>query len=320
MKMRRIITNLWCIFMLILLVGCGQEPINLSPDTLQIYFFDTSRNELVAEALPEEFMKLKSDQEKVSYIISKLKENRSTLLAALQMGPEMPIKNDTTSINAKSKVVNIDFTSAYLDLTPQQKIGMRASIVYSLTELDFIDGVDFYVEQIPITTATGKLVDVVYRSDINKDALAPSPATTTYVLTVYFADEMGKLVSEVHSIPGSDSSKVEKLVIEELIQGPKTDTLFPTLPSDMKVNTADTLNGVCQVDLSFDPQSKFFESEEKKTLMIYSIVNSLTELKQVKKVIISINGQEEVKLTSEIDLPKTFERSEAYLNQEESKS
>ena len=38
----------------------------------------------------------------------------------------------------------------------------------------------------------------------------------------------------------------------------------------------------------------------------------------MKKVIISIDGQEEVEFTSEIDLPKTFERSEAYISQEES--
>lgn len=52
--------------------------------------------------------------------------------------------------------------------------------------------------------------------------------------------------------------------------------------------------------------------------MIYSIVNSLTELPQVKKVIISIDGQEEVAFTSDIDLPKTFERSERYISEENS--
>lgn len=316
MKSKRIVCILLCIVMMVIGVGCSKESTAYTGEA-QIYFFDATKNELVGEVLPEEFFKIKSEQEKVEFIISRLKENKSTLLTPLQIGPEMPIENDTTSINTKDRVVKIDFTSDYMELTPQQKIGMRASIVYSLTELDFIDGVDFYVEQTPLSTATGKLVGVIYRSDINKDALAPSPATTTYVLNVYFANKEGKLVKEVHSIRGSDSSKEEKLIIEELIQGPKSDELLATVPSDMKVNTADTLNGVCQVDLSFDPKAKFFNNDEKRTLMIYSIVNSLTELSQVKKVILSIDGQEEVEFTADIDLPKTFERSEAYISQEE---
>ncbi|MBE6022818.1 MAG: hypothetical protein E7231_06245 [Cellulosilyticum sp.] len=319
MKKIKIRYFLMCVLLIIGCVGCKQDTVTYSNE-MQIYFFDSTKNELVGEPLSDDFFRIASEQEKVEYIISRLKENKSTLLTSLQMGPTMPIESNTTSINTKDRVVKVDFTNEYDALTPQQKIGMRAAIVYSLTELEFIDGVDFYVEQTPLSTAIGKLVGIVYRSDINKDALAPNPATKSYVLNVYFADQEGKLVKEVHRIIGSDSTKEEKFVVEELIQGPKTDELLATVPSDMKVNTIDTLNGVCQVDLSFDPKSKFFKDDEAKTLMIYSIVNSLTELPQVKKVIISIDGQEEVALTPEIDLPNTFERSEAYINQKESTS
>lgn len=319
MHIKRQIQLIVMVLGMLFLVSCTKEQY-VPNNTMQIYFFDATKNELVGENLPDEFFKLTSEQEKVAYIISKLKENKSNLLTPLQIGPEMPIEDDTTSINIKDRVVNIDFTNKYTELSPQQKIGMRASIVYSLTELDFIDAVGFSVEQTPLTTATGKMVGTICRSDINKDTLIPSPATTTYVLNVYFANKEGKLVKEVHSIRGSDSSKEEKLIIEELIQGPKSDQLFATVPKNMKVNTADTLNGVCQVDLSFDPKAKFFDKEGAKERMIYSIVNSLTELPQVKKVIISIDGQEEVSFTSDIELPKTFERSEAYISQEQSPS
>ena len=317
MRFQKIVYIFLCVVLAISFVGCQKESVNYNNE-MQIYFFDASKNELVGEVLPLEFTKLLSEQEKVEYIISRLKENKTTLLTSLQLGPKMPIENDTTSINTKERVVKVDFTSEYNELTPQQKIGMRASIVYSLTELEFIDGVDFYVEQTPLSTATGKLVGVVYRSDINKDALVPSPATKPYVLNVYFANKEGKLQKEMHSIIVSNSSKEEKLVIEEIIQGPKSDELLPTVPKNTKVNTVDTLNGVCQIDLSFDPKDKFFKDDYTRTLMIYSIVNSLTELPQVKKVIISIDGQEEVAFTSDIDLPKTFERSERYISQENS--
>ena len=309
---------LWLIMCLLMAcVGCQKEK-PIPQEGMQIYFFDCSKNELVAEALPEGFKACETDQEKVKFIIGLLKENKSVLLSAMQMGTQMPIDGDTTSINTNEKIVKINFTSDYNNLTPQQKIGMRASIVYSLTQLEFINGVDFYVNQVPLAMATGKTVGPINTDMIKKSAFNPSPATEYFVLSVYFANATGKLEKEVHRFPASRSSKEEKLVIEELIQGPQSSECFATVPNDLKVNTIDTLNGVCQVDLSFDTKSKFFKNDEDRTLMIYSIVNSLTELPQVKKVILSIDGQEEVAFTSEIDLPKTFERNEDYISKENS--
>ena len=304
-----------CVIVIVIGVGCQKEQ-QVPQESMQIYFFDYSKNELVAEALPESFKKCKTDQEKVKFIIGLLKENKSILLSAMQLGAKMPIDGDTTSINANEKIVKINFTNDYNELTPQQKIGMRASIVYSLTQLDFINGVDFYVNQVPLATATGKTVGPINTDMIKKSAFNPSPATEYFVLNVYFANAEGKLEKEVHRFPASRSSKEEKLVIEELIQGPQSSERFATVPDDLKVNTVDTLNGVCQVDVSFDTKSKFFQDDEDRTLMIYSIVDSLTELSQVKKVILSIDGQEEVAFTSEIDLPKTFERNEDYISKE----
>lgn len=300
---------------LMMCVGCQKK--TTPPDNpISIYFFDSTKNTLVEETLPEEINQLQSKQDQVEYIISRLKENKSTLLTPIQIGLQMPIEeNGTTSINTNEKTVKINFTSEYNDLTPQQKIGMRASIVYSLTQLEFIDSVDFSVEQMPLTMATGRPVGDMDTNDINTKTLEPNPATKSFILNVYFKNSEGKLVKEFHKIAGSNSSKEEKLVIEELIQGPKNDELSATVPKDLKINTIDILNGVCQLDLSFDPKSKFFKDETDKTLMIYSIVNSLTELSQIKKVILSIDGQDEIAFTSKINLPATFERSEDYISQ-----
>lgn len=317
--MRQQVKKILFLVVCVLVLGAGcQKEVSIPENGMQIYFFDCSKNELVAELLPESFKSCETNQEKVKFIIGLLKENKSVLLSAMQLGTPMPIDGDTTSINANEKIVKINFTSEYNDLSAQEKIGMRASIVYSLTQLDFINGVDFYVNQVPLAMATGKTVGPINTDMIKKSAFNPSPATQYFILNVYFANAEGKLEKEVHRFPASRSSKEDKLVIEELIQGPQSSERFATVPNDLKVNTVETLNGVCQVDLSFDPKSKFFEDDETRTLMIYSIVNSLTELSQVKKVIISIDGQEEISFTSEIDLPNTFERNERYINQENS--
>lgn len=312
MKRRDIYTILFFMLLLIVFVGCETMDNKLISNK-KIYFFDTTRNILVSEVLPEEFTKLQDNQEKVKYIITRLKDNKSSVTTTFQSGPEMPIESQ----GIKDRVVTIHFSEAYNDLTAVEKIGMRASLVYSLAELDFIDGVDFYIEETPLTTATGKLVGTVYPSNINKDILDPNPATIPYILSVYFANEEGKLVKEEHSVRVSNPNAVEKTILEELIKGPNSDTLSRTVPSDMKVNDARTTNGVCQIDISFDPKSKFFENDRDKELMIYSIVNSLTSEPQIKKVVIFVDGKSDVEFTSDIDFTDTFERSENYISEEE---
>ncbi|MBU3803397.1 MAG: GerMN domain-containing protein [Candidatus Cellulosilyticum pullistercoris] len=312
MKRRGICTILFFMLLLIVFAGCETMDNKLISNK-KLYFFDTTRNILVSEALPEEFTKLQDNQEKVKYIITRLKDNKSSVTTTFQAGPEMPIESQ----GIKDRVVTIHFSEAYNDLTAVEKIGMRASLVYSLAELDFIDGVNFYIEETPLTTATGRLVGTVYPSNINKDILDPNPATIPYTLSVYFANEEGKLVKEEHSVRVSNPNAVEKTILEELIKGPNSDTLSRTVPSDMKVNDARTTNGVCQIDISFDPKSKFFENDRDKELMVYSIVNSLTSEPQIKKVVIFVDGKSDVEFTSDIDFTDTFERSENYISEEE---
>lgn len=312
MKRRGICTILFFMLLLIVFVGCETMDNKLISNK-KLYFFDTTRNILVSEALPEEFTKLQDNQEKVKYIITRLKDNKSSVTTTFQAGPEMPIESQ----GIKDRVVTIHFSEAYNALTAVEKIGMRASLVYSLAELDFIDGVNFYIEETPLTTATGRLVGTVYPSNINKDILDPNPATIPYTLSVYFANEEGKLVKEEHSVRVSNPNAVEKTILEELIKGPNSDTLSRTVPSDMKVNDARTTNGVCQIDISFDPKSKFFENDRDKELMVYSIVNSLTSEPQIKKVVIFVDGKSDVEFTSDIDFTDTFERSENYISEEE---
>lgn len=310
MKKKSLIIFLALTVMMMNLSGCQKTSYKTHPQN-QLYFFDSSRGLLVSEALPEEFFKLKDEQEQVKYIVGYLKENKSLQTTTLQAGPEMPIQN--TSI--KDKIVAIHFSDIYYTLSPQDKIGMRASLVYSLAELDFIDGVEFYVNDTPLTTATGKIVGMVYPSSINKDILDPHPATTPYTLPVYFANKEGKLVKEEHSIRVSNPNNLEKPLLEELIKGPHSAELLPTVPSDMKIKDASTINGVCQIDLSFDPKSKFFTDHYSKELMVYSIVNSLTSLPQIKKVVIFVDGKNDVEFTPDIDFTDTFERSEDYISQ-----
>ena len=108
-------------------------------------------------------------------------------------------------------------------------------------------------------------------------------------ITLYFEDkESMQLVTEEKKVDAKDLVDNPYLyIVNLLILGPNSENLQNPIPEGTKVNKAE-LNGDCvTVDLSKD----FLNSSG--TNAIYSIVNSLTELKEVNSVKFLIDGEEQ---------------------------
>lgn len=108
-------------------------------------------------------------------------------------------------------------------------------------------------------------------------------------ITLYFEDkESMQLVTEEKKVDAKDLVDNPYLyIVNLLILGPDGENLQNPIPEGTKLNKAE-LNGDCvTVDLSKD----FLNSSG--TNAIYSIVNSLTELKEVNSVKFLIDGEEQ---------------------------
>ena len=144
-------------------------------------------------------------------------------------------------------------------------------------------------------------------------------ATNQYTqaeLTLYFANEAGnRLVMENRSVVYSSSMSLERVVLNQLIEGPAAEGNLPTLPSAVKVQGVSLRDGVCYVD--FD--SIFLNEPMNVTdaIEIYSVVNSLTEITGVSQVQITINGSANEIFRNSIPLSGRFERDESYMEQPE---
>ena len=317
--MKKNIVILIILILIVSLTGCNKS-IGILEGIDTIFYFDISKNELVEMPLPKKFTDLNDEQDKSQYIIQLLtcdiekQENESIVTKPI------PIKEAINNISEKN--IQIYLKDEYNTLTSNEKIGIRASIVYSLTQLDSIESISFYIGDQPLTSSNGKIIGPVTKSNIKLSTLEPNPAITPYTLPLYFVNDSGKLVKEDRGIHVSDPASVEKSLIQELIKGPNSDILSPSLPPDTIVNEAVTSNGVCQVDLSFDVKSKFFTSIEDKERMLYAIVNSLTEITEltndapkIKKVAFLIDGKSDIEFTQNIQLRDTFERNEDYIEE-----
>lgn len=112
------------------------------------------------------------------------------------------------------------------------------------------------------------------------------------LVTLYFIDlETSELKSETQLI--NATLLIEnpyKQLVELLIEGPKSSTLKSVLPENTRL-----LNSFIEencVTLDFSEELCSFENEDQKYNIINSILNTLTQLNEVKSIKILINGQE----------------------------
>ncbi len=140
---------------------------------------------------------------------------------------------------------------------------------------------------------------------------------TAYKL--YFINEQGKLAPETRYIDNTEVTKgndsLATALVKELISGPaKGSLLHASIPQDTKVHSNVTIkDGVAIVDLSKDFVDKHQGGKKNEQLTIYSIVNTLTEINDIKSVQFKIDGKVKKEFKGSYQLDAAFPRS-AYLN------
>ncbi len=116
-------------------------------------------------------------------------------------------------------------------------------------------------------------------------------------VTLYFAsleDDRAYLVKETREVRKTGES-IYKTLIEELIKGPTSQDLYPTIPSDSMVNSVKLSGDLAIVDFNLRIITNYEDiphSSTTETLVIYSIVNTLTEFEEIKMVKITIEGKD----------------------------
>ena len=116
---------------------------------------------------------------------------------------------------------------------------------------------------------------------IPQEEIGESQARQT-IVSLYFPDkEKQEIKPEARLID-----------IEMLIQGPKNDKLERVIPEGTKVLKTYMENDCLVIDFSKDFLNYDMEKENGKNNMVKSIVNTLTELTEVNKIKILIEGNE----------------------------
>ena len=116
----------------------------------------------------------------------------------------------------------------------------------------------------------------------------------TTIITLYFVDKNNLTITpEARQIDAKELLDNAPLkLINLLIEGPKSENLIKIIPENTKINNAEIIGNVVCLDFSEDFIMEQNLGEEKEKLIIESIVKTVTELKEINKVKILINGEE----------------------------
>lgn len=139
---------------------------------------------------------------------------------------------------------------------------------------------------------------------------------------LYFADEQQtKLVKEIRYVDIKEAKKgtatLASVMVKELIAGPKAKGLKGIIPEGTSLRAPVAIEGrTATVDFTKEFIDNHPGGKELAELTIYSIVNTLTELKDIERVKIIINGKETKNFKDKVTLDSDFPRNDAVVNKE----
>ncbi len=202
----------------------------------------------------------------------------------------MPGGVEIVSYSLDGVMLTLHFNGEYSKMTAAEEVLCRAAIVRTITQIEGVDCVSFYIGDVPLADSSGEIVGIMNQESFIENPGEQINSLQNATLTLYFANESGDgLVKEVRQdVYYSSNISLEKLVMEQLLEGPKSENAYAAIPAGTRLVTASVVDGVCFVSLDQNFKNQNYKVSE--GTVIYSIVNSLTELPTISKVQISVNG------------------------------
>ena len=131
------------------------------------------------------------------------------------------------------------------------------------------------------------------RNQQKEDKTNQPPADTKVNFTVYFSDDQAMyLKGEKRTVSKDDKSEAE-LMIGELLKGPDSQELSPTIPEGTKLLSLEVKNKIALVDFSKEIQTNHSGGTAGESMTVYSIVNTLAQLPDIEAVQFLIEGKEQ---------------------------
>ncbi len=276
--MRRIAAAILAAAVFLLLPACTQEA-ESGDSTVQVYRLLQDTEQSHGELIAPETLSVPSDTYLLHFLLSAFASEPadSALTSAMPAGVEFlsyTLEEDGALI--------LNLSASYRDLPPIEKTLVNGCLTLTFTALDEVESVSVYAEDHP--EILGLTAD---------DILIYDQAINPYEqqIRLYFADADGHFLdSEVHTLSVGEEALSERVVMEELLRGPYSSSLYSPIPAGTELLSISTEDGLCTVDLSADFLANKPNTAIEERLVLYTIVNTLTNLPDTQYVQILVEG------------------------------
>ena len=127
-------------------------------------------------------------------------------------------------------------------------------------------------------------------------------------IKVYYPDEQGmKLIADKRTVT-LDGQEKYTAAMESLLEGTKEKGQTNIIPKQAKLRSVKVENGTATVDFTGDLVKDFVGGSTGETMLVGSVVDTLTEFPEVKKVQILIDGKKVESLSGHMDLSQPMGR------------
>ena len=300
----RVFKYLFCLIFLLFIInisGCNnqvKEQILEDKNYYKIYYVNNLEDKLVSEDF---FAKEDKTDKLVKELIGRLTSIPDGITLKKPIPDEVKIKD----IKIKDDCVTINFSETYKQITGISEILRRACVVKTLCQIDGINKVEYTIEDQPLMYSELNPVGAMSADDFIDNTGGETTYYQNVQVSLYYTDLEGKKLFQTrHNVEFDGTISLEELVVRQLLAGPlEDDKLSPVLPAGTKINKVSLKDGICYVDFS----KEFLEGRDgvSDDVIVYSVVNSLSDIGNVSKVQFWIDGKpvSSYRETVQIDLP-----------------
>ncbi|SER71228.1 GerMN domain-containing protein [Lachnobacterium bovis] len=260
-------------------VGCDKK----EASDYKLYYIDID----VTKLMPQDYKATSTTnkEEIVKKLLTCLREKPNIKEARRTIPNEVKINK----ISLSSGLLVIDFNKKYRKLSTTEEVLCRAGIVRTLLQVNGINKVKFTINGDELLDLSGEVIGYMDEESFVDNPGEQINSIMTEQITLYFANKNGnRLEKETRVVHYSSNISKEKLIMEQLLKGPDKKGALSTIPKGTQLINISISDGVCYVNLDETFKNQNYEITE--PVVIYSIVNSLSQIDEVSKVQISING------------------------------
>ena len=287
-----------------LLGGCAsrtqEDTSSVRPESMQLYFLNQDGTTIIGKG----FTPVSEERDaRITECLEQLKRDDFSSDTAA------PVRNySVTGFSVTKHRLALEITEGFKEQDLITQTLERAALISTLCQISGVESVGFFVNGEELRDSRGQGYGYMTPDQFAKGSGTNIQDYEKAAIRLYFANEAGTMLVPVTRTDFYNTNiPMEQYVVEQLIQGPRGEGSFTCLPPTSKLTGVTSRDGICYVSFDSSFLTETFTASPE--VVIYSIVNTLTELNGISKVQISIGDPPEPVFRDTIALGMPLERN-----------